>query len=274
MTDCTIRLLNHAFRCRLRFPETARYFQTVPEETAESSEEPITVAPEDWEALARAGTEPSPQIEYTILTPYFCDALLPHDCVILHGVALRWRDRAYLICAQSGVGKSTQARWLGELRPGEFGIISGDRPILEFRQPDPVAAHSVRHLPAPVGADAHVGPSASPAPVGADAHVGPPPILVHPSPWNGKENWHGAPAAPLAGLILLERGERNRLVSLRPREAALETYPHFLQTGRETENLCRVADLETRLLSEVPIWRLSTNEVPASTELLLEAVFS
>lgn len=245
MTDCTIRLLNHAFRCRLRFPETARYFQTVPEETAESSEEPITVPPEDWEALARAGTEPSPQIEYTILTPYFCDALLPHDCVILHGVALRWREHAYLICAQSGVGKSTQARFLQELRPGEFDVICGDRPILEFCQNPPVGAV-----------------------------IGRPSVLVHPSPWNGKENWHGAPAASLAGLILLERGERNRLVSLQPREAALEMYPHFLQTGREAENLCRVAELETRLLSSVPIWRLSTNEVPASTKLLLEAVFS
>ena len=99
-------------------------------------------------------------------------------------------------------------------------------------------------------------------------------VTVHPSAWNGKENWHGAEAAPLAGLILLERGEKNRIVSLRPKEAALEMYTHFIQTGRDEKNLCRVAELETRLLSSVPIWRLSTNEVPASTELLLEAVFS
>ena len=312
MTDRKIRFLSRVFACRFRFAETARYFQSAPDASEPASSELISLAPEDWKELAREGIEASAYIEYTVLTPYVSDALLPFDCVVLHAVALRWRGRAYLICAKSGVGKSTQARWLRELRPGEFDVICGDRPILEFCQPDPVAAHSVRHLPAPAGVDAHVGPSASPvqslplegkvspkatdevvprrasnvtapvgrpdprppSPVGADAHIGPPPILVHPSPWNGKENWHGAPAAPLAGLILLERGERNRLVSLRPREAALETYPHFLQSGRDEKNLCRVAELETRLLSAVPIWRLTTREVPASTELLLEAVFS
>ena len=245
MTDRKIRFLSRVFACRFRFAETARYFQSAPDASEPASSELISLAPEDWKELAREGIEASAYIEYTVLTPYVSDALLPFDCVVLHAVALRWRGRAYLICAKSGVGKSTQARWLRELRPGEFGVICGDRPVLEFRQNPPVGAV-----------------------------IGRPSVLVHPSPWNGKENWHGAPAAPLAGLILLERGERNRLVSLRPREAALETYPHFLQSGRDEKNLCRVAELETRLLSAVPIWRLTTREVPASTELLLEAVFS
>ena len=235
MTDRKIRFLNRVFACRFRFAETARYFQSAPDAAEPASSELISLAPEDWEELAREGVEASAYIEYTVLTPYVSDVLLPFDCVVLHAVALRWRGRAYLICAKSGVGKSTQARWLQTLRPGEFGVICGDRPILSFHDNE---------------------------------------IMVHPSPWNGKENWHDAEAAPLAGLILLERGKKNRIVSLRPKEAALEMYPHFIQTGRDEKNLCRVAELETRLLSSVPIWRLSTNEVPASTELLLEAVFS
>ena len=268
MTDCGIQLLNYVFPCRLHFSETARYFRTASEPVGCLSSDPITVPAEDWEELAGDGTEASPQIEYTILTPYLCDALLPHDCVIVHAVALRWREHAYLICARSGVGKSTQARFLRELRPGEFGVISGDRPILEFRH---TACHTVCHSERSEG-------SASPVPTSpVGAAIGRPPeasVIVHPSPWNGKENWRGAPAAPLAGLILLERGEKNKLVTLRPREAALEMYPHFLQTGRDEKNLIRVAALETRMLSAIPIWRLTTQEAPASTKLLLEAVFS
>ena len=99
-------------------------------------------------------------------------------------------------------------------------------------------------------------------------------ILVHPSPWNGKENWHGAPAAPLAGIILLERGPRNRLYALTEQEAGIPFYNHMIQSAWEPENVRRVASMITRLLSAVPIWKLISNEVPASTELLLESVFS
>ncbi|MBR7009354.1 MAG: hypothetical protein IKI02_00410, partial [Oscillospiraceae bacterium] len=98
-------------------------------------------------------------------------------------------------------------------------------------------------------------------------------LLVHPSPWNGKENWHGAEAAPLAGLILLSRGPENRLTALTDREAALTMYQHFLQSAWVPENIRRVAALETRLLRAVPIWLLESDQVPDSTRLLLDAVF-
>ena len=154
--------------------------------------------------------------------------------MILHAVALRWNDKAWLITARSGVGKSTQAKYLQELCPGEFGIICGDRPILEFREND---------------------------------------IIAHPSPWNGKENWHGAEKAPLGGVILLERGDENRIESLSPKEAAIPVYVQVIQNAVEAEKIHKSTALITRLLKNVPIWRLTTHQVPDSTRLLLEKVF-
>ena len=293
--EIAVTLAGLTFSCRLRYPESARYFQKPDPGAPRVGTGSVSMSKEDWQFFVADGAEESPFSEYSLLCFNFSDALLPYDRVLVHGVALRWRDRAYLICADSGVGKSTQARCLRDLRPGEFSIICGDRPALEFR---PCA---------PVGADAHIGPSASPAchSERSEESASPPchsergeesvspvqslpprgkvsrpeavtdegPILVHPSPWNGKENWHGAPAAPLAGLILLERGEENRLVSLTDREAALPMYSHLIQTGCEPENIRRVAALETRLLQSVPIWKLTTFRVPDSTRLLLDAVF-
>ena len=99
-------------------------------------------------------------------------------------------------------------------------------------------------------------------------------VLVHPSPWNGKESWCGAPPAPLGGIILLRRGEENRLEAAAPKEIALEIFSQFIQSCREADKVRKVAELETKMLESVPLWRLTTHKVPDSTELLLESVFT
>ena len=263
MKDFILRLAGRDVPCRTRYDETIEYFRSFGEvvEPASPASVPVCIPDRDWADYLAENMAPCAHTEYSMLTPHFSDALLPHDCVIIHAVAMRWRDRAWLICAGSGVGKSTQARFLQELRPGEFSVVCGDRPILEFR------------IPAEPSGEREESRSAESASrQGADPFDSG--IIVHPSPWNGKENWHGGGAAPLAGIILLERGEENALASLTEREAALPVYPHFIHTAWEAENICRIAELETRMLRSVPIWKLTTHQVPDSTKLLLESVFS
>ncbi len=189
----------------------------------------------EWRETTAAGMPENDYTEYTVLTAFVSDALLDADRVIFHGVALRWRDQAYLITAPSGVGKSTQFKHLNALRPGEFSVICGDRPVVSFQDSE---------------------------------------IMVHPSPWNGKESWCGAAPAPLGGIILLRRGEENRLEAAAPKEIALEIFAQFIQSCREADKVRKVAELETKMLESVPLWRLTTHMVPDSTELLLESVFT
>ena len=219
--------------CALQYPEAAVF--PAPDPTAPRAEiDPVCLSPEDWAYYTARGFDASPQAEYSLLTAAFSDALMDFDRLIIHGVALCWRDRAWLICAPSGVGKSTQARWLQTLRPGEFAVISGDRPILSFHDNE---------------------------------------IMVHPSPWNGKEDWYGAEAAPLAGIILLQRGEENRLEALKPRKAAVSVYTQLIQTAAREKKIRQAAELTNRLLRTVPVWRLTSRQPPASTQLLLDQVF-
>ena len=220
-----------------RYPDTFRYFGPYSDPAPAPGLPrtlPVRLSDEDWRQALSEGMEPSAYSEYSLLSFPVSDALMAKDRIVVHAVALRRREQAWLICAESGVGKSTQAHWLQQLRPKEFGGISGDRPILSF----------------------HEGP-----------------ILVHPSPWNGKENWFGAEAAPLAGIILLRRGEENRLCALSPKEAAIPFYTKLLQSAWDEALLVRAAGFATAALERVPIWQLSTHQVPASTELLLESVF-
>ena len=273
-----------------RYPETPRYFASYdcPEpERKPDLDQPVRLSEGEWQRFVSQGMEPCPHSEYSVLTFPISDALMALDRIVIHAVALRWRDKAWLICAKSGVGKSTQARWLQKLRPGEFGVISGDRPILEFlparsdchserRKESVPPCHSERSEESvPPCHSERSEESVPPSPFAAAA-IGrqpPAPILVHPSPWNGKENWYGAPAAPLAGVILLERGEENKLCALSPWDAVIPLYTKLIQTTIDPELLVKAGKLEQRILNSVPVWRLVTEQVPASTQVLLESVF-
>ena len=290
-----------------RYPDTFRYFGSYSDPAPAPGLPrtlPVRLSDEDWRQALSEGMEPSAYSEYSLLTFPVSDALMALDRIVVHAVALRRREQAWLICAESGVGKSTQAHWLQQLRPKEFGVISGDRPILEFchserseESASPVPSLPLEGKVSPVrtlvtdevaerqAADStNSSPETPPHPSSgfretpestfpSRGRQNEGPILVHPSPWNGKENWYGAEAAPLAGIILLRRGEENRLCALSPREAAIPFYTKLLQSAWDETLLVRAAGFATAALERVPIWQLSTHRVPDSTELLLESVF-
>ena len=249
--------------CALRYPETARYFPAPNPAARRVGGEPVCLTDDDWQFYLGTDMEDCAHTEFSLLTAPFSDALMDYDRIILHAVAIRWRDKAYLIAARSGTGKSTQTRCLQQLRPGEFSVICGDRPALEFCHCEPATDVSQKPPLTPQSGFRGGGPAKS---VEGSIHV-------HPSHWNGKENWYGAEAASLAGVILLRRGEENAICSLSPREAAVRTYAQIIQTCADPEKMKKAAAFVTKLLNAVPIWQLTSFQVPDSTKLLLETVF-
>lgn len=226
-----IRLAGCELPCRFVFPETASFFgsSALP---SEGQEDGISVPAYEWEAWLRSGGVQDPHAEFSSFTACSSDALLEYDRMILHGVSFRFRDRAWLLCASSGVGKSTQVRFLQELYPGEFSVICGDRTILQLTEEGGV--------------------------------------MAHPSPWNGKEGWHGAPAAPLAGILCLERGEETSFLRYTPDQAVIPVFRSLIATFSSEPLIRRIAAFETQLLRRVPVWRYVNGGVPDSTRLLYD----
>ena len=95
-------------------------------------------------------------------------------------------------------------------------------------------------------------------------------VMVHPSPWNGKENWHGAEKAPLAGILCLKRGKETSIRRWTKAEAVIPVYMSLI-SSRETEELIRqLSAFETELLTRVPVYEYVNGGVPDSARYLYE----
>ncbi len=229
----TIILDGVAIPCAFRFEKTPSLFPNVAPFAVTDGETVVSISDEDWAGFLTHDMPDSPETEFSALTSFLSDALVSHDRVLVHAVAFSFRGKAYLIAAPSGVGKSTQIKTLQALHPGEFEVICGDRPILRLEEDR---------------------------------------IMVCPSPWNGKENWKGAPAGPLDGIILLDRGEENYVREVSRAAAAASFFPQVIQTGRDPETIEKTAEMTTRILTSVPKCNLVSFQVPDSTLLLYKVL--
>ena len=256
--SCRIKLAGIPFVVRLHFAEALACFLTFNEHVAETAFDyqdtddvetaqdrtlakeikpiELSVTESDWATMKAQGFAFDAQNEASLITGRASDALLDFDRCIAHAVAVAYRGRAWLITGRPGVGKTTQLKGLQRLEPGAFTVICGDRPVLQLMEAD------------------------------SDKKAGD--VLVHPSPWNGKENFYGTVTAPLAGIICLERGEENRLELLRTKEAVLPLFHALIQTGETTGTIRKAAAFEERLLQRTDVWQLTSFSAPESTELL------
>ena len=217
--------------CSFEFPETHRYFGDYVSGPFQG--EGLRLSPEDRAAWEKNIASMDAYNEYSAFTLPVSAELMKYGRCVMHAAAFRFRGRAYLIAAPSGVGKSTQVRTLSELYPGEFSVISGDRPVLEATEDD---------------------------------------IVVHPSPWNGKEGWRGAEKAPLAAIILLKRGETNAVRELSVRNAAARVFASIFQSAETEESIRCTAAFAELLIKRAPVWEFENGGVPDSSRLLYEVV--
>ena len=159
--------------------------------------------------------------------------MLLHNRCIFHAAALSCDGLAWLLTAGSGVGKSTLCRSLTERYKEEISIINGDKPVLW-----------------------------------ADKER----LMVYPSPWNGKEGWHGADAAPLGGIVLLQRGTETTMKEATSREAASNIFLNIFQSYCDETVIRASGSITERMIQSVPVWMLTENNIQEATELLYQTI--
>lgn len=200
------------------YPGTAKYYQNWLQETDESKNA-ITVPSERIEYWASQwnATDKS-YAEYVNSCSYACDVLMRYNRIVFHGAAFLWNGFVYIFSAPSGTGKTTQIKLWQKLFPKETVILNGDKPILEVDKSQ---------------------------------------IIVHPSPWKGKEGMgRDDLSAPLGGIILLKQDKSNTIEKLLKGEAARNLFCRFYSTYTTETEVITAGNMLEQILNTVPVYIL------------------
>ena len=231
--NVSISLAGCGLMLELRYPEAARYFSRFSMSQEQADLPPVSVSELAFSDWASAGNAIDGFAEFCLACQPCSEALMESDRCVFHAAALRYRDRAFLLAARSGEGKSTHLRRLLEREAEGYSVINGDKPVLELRD-------------------------------GA--------CWVHPSPWTGKEGYHGAASARLGGIFFVFRDQEDLVRPMTEKEASFFAYPNVFQSFRDETVIRRAGAFTEKLLKSAPSYLFKTNDIEASSALLHEAI--
>ncbi len=200
----------------------------VPEFTVSVSEEDI-----DAERLRSATDRGRGYYESIVAYRKIAAKLPEYDAFLFHGSVLEYKESAYIITANSGVGKTTHTRlWMKEFA-GEVDIINGDKPIVRFIDGVPTACGT---------------------------------------PWQGKENYGKNVMRPLRGIAFLSRGEENRAEKINASSAATRFMKQIYIPIESVKNTARSMVLADRVLRAVKLVSLECNMDPEAAHVCRAAL--
>ncbi len=155
-------------------------------------------------------------VEATCLHRAIVKQMVNYGIILIHSAVVAVDGEAYVFMAKSGVGKSTHLRqWLAHFGSRAM-IVNGDKPMYSF-----------------------------------DGDT----LMVHGSPWKGKEGWGENISMPVKALCLLERGEQNEIRRATQSEAITKLF-HQILVPNDASELAVFMPLINRIISEVPFYRL------------------
>lgn len=156
--------------------------------------------------------------EYLAIYRYIATKMLDYDGFLMHGSAIAKDGRAYLFCAPSGTGKSTHTRLWRERFPDCF-MVNDDKPIIRLVDGQFYACGT---------------------------------------PWSGKHDLDTNVSVPLKGIVLLARGEENRIERVKPETLIGLLFNQIYRPSDQAAYL-KTIDLVSEMLSSCPVYKLYCN---------------
>ena len=129
----------------------------------------ISVTDDEIQAEATIGFQKD-YFESLAVYRKIADLMPDYNGFLMHGVLLKYKHKGVLICAKSGVGKSTHASLWQQLLGEKCQIINGDKPLVRFKENT---------------------------------------FLGYGTPWSGKEQFNINASVPITDVCFLERAVDN-----------------------------------------------------------------
>lgn len=167
-----------------------------------------------WKLIAdRSGTNGTDS--FLELSYIFAYSVIKKGGLMLHGVVMEWAGMGIIVCAHSGVGKSTHTN-MWESRE-QARIINGDKAL----------CYKKMNIWYSCGA-----------------------------PWCGSSEKYINKRLAINAIVLLERGDKNRVERLSPLQGAISLIGLTYAPGWDEKLLNTALDLLDELVGAVPVYRL------------------
>ena len=179
-----VRLAGKVFGVTCLYENTRRFCKGYLTDAAPDFSVTVMQDDIDQERARTGSTAEDRRLEPIALHRKICTLAAGAGVMMIHGAAIAENGKAHLFIAPSGTGKTTHIRLWKENFPG-ISWINGDKPMITVA--DGVA-------------------------------------FAHGTPWAGKERYQTDTAAPLDAIVLLRRGETNRIRRITAAEALPGVY--------------------------------------------------
>lgn len=161
------------------------------------------------------------------------EAVLAEDILLVHGSTLAMHGEAVIFTAPSGTGKSTHAALWRRVFGEACLTINDDKPLVQ---------------------------------------IGEQQAMIYGTPWCGKHGLQTNTGAPLKAIVILARGEENRIEEVSQQEA-FAFMMNQVYRMKKPEQIRQIIRLLGRLLGMVRLYRLYCNMEPEAAWTAYRGIF-
>ena len=197
----------------------------------------VNITSADVEREMNRSEEPYPPAYMEGLACYrkIAEYISERDGCLLHGVLMEMKGRGILICAHSGVGKSTHAgMWQRAFGEEQCQIINGDKPI-------------VRKIEGK--------------------------LYGYGTPWCGKEGIRQNRAVELTDILMIRRGAENKATTLVPKDALRRLMDQIYVPDHSVLARLNTLDMAEHILKNVRFYDLECTPTPEAAQVAFQAIF-
>lgn len=180
---------------------------------------PIQVTQEEIAAeQAKGESFPNAYLESLAIYRKICESIVMEDVFLFHCSAFAYKDKAVLIAAPSGTGKSTHARLWREYFPDDVTMINDDKPLIRWKDDT---------------------------------------FVIYGTPWAGKHHLTNNISVELGCIVILERGSSNEAVPLSKNEAYPRLLGQVYRPVSSAEKMARTFTFLDALVDKIPVLQLT-----------------
>jgi len=175
-------------------------------------------------------------LETLALYRKICEELIDRDILLFHGAGISVNGSGILFTAPSGTGKTTHIKLWHKLCKREnrsFAVINGDKPLIKITEDG---------------------------------------VKMFGTPWQGKEGYGCNSSAPLNAIVVLARGESNRMDEVKV-SSVLDVLIQQSYRPRNSMKLIKTLSMLDKLSRNVKTYKLFCNMDISAAEVAYNAVF-